>query len=87
MPGLSSLATAAPQGAADAPPNDDPRVSDRDVCRRFGMTRRQLNGLVYRGRFPPPDVRLSKRLWRWKESTIQCWLDEQGAARKGGGNG
>jgi predicted DNA-binding transcriptional regulator AlpA len=76
-----------PRGVIDPPLSvrpdiDEPTVSKKDICRRFSFTLFQLGRAVKCGNFPPPDVRLSARIWRWRPSTIENWIAQQGTSRK-----
>lgn len=48
------------------------------VAERLGVCPATLSLWVLRGEFPRPDVKVGMRTIRWKESTLEQWIDEQG---------
>jgi predicted DNA-binding transcriptional regulator AlpA len=50
-----------------------------EIARRLGVSPRTLSFWVMRGDFPPPDVRVGMRSIRWKESTLNDWIEAGGA--------
>jgi len=55
----------------------DRLLTTRKVTEWLCTTDRNLRRLVQAGKFPPADLILGRGL-RWKESTLQGWIQEQG---------
>lgn len=49
-----------------------------EVAKRLIVQPRTLSRWVTLGIFPPPDVRVGDRAIRWKESTLNQWIESQG---------
>jgi predicted DNA-binding transcriptional regulator AlpA len=47
-----------------------------DIAALLGVSRRLLERRLSTGRFPPPDLRVSRRVL-WLPSTVREWLDEE----------
>jgi predicted DNA-binding transcriptional regulator AlpA len=55
---------------------DDELLDAHAVAKRFAISVATLMRLVQRGEFPQP-LRYSRKLVRWKRSTVQNWLAVQ----------
>lgn len=51
-----------------------------DIASRYAVTRRTVRNWLSRGEFPPPDLRLNKRVIRWRQSSIEKFERQRGAA-------
>lgn len=71
------------QGTYDGPGGLDGLLSSRSVCGLLDTSDRNLRRLVASGEFPPPDRRLGRGL-RWKCSTVQVFLNENGSCSEKG---
>lgn len=47
-----------------------------EVCRRVGFKRSWLYKRIERGEFPKP-IKIGKRAIRWKQSSIDRWINSQ----------
>lgn len=59
----------------------DSTVTPDEITPILRITRRELFRLVGTGQFPPPDFYLSRKIQRWRRSTIQRWMEQQEARR------
>ena len=48
-----------------------------EICDRFGIARRTLQTWRQIGKFPSPDLAIGKTI-RWRRSTVENWLTENG---------
>ena len=48
-----------------------------DVASALAIGTRTAWRLVQQGRLPPPDLRINKRICRWRPSTIQDFINSQ----------
>ena len=53
-------------------------VTTKGVCERLGIFRQTLHRLIRRGEFPRPLAYGNQR--RWKEETVDAWIDERDKA-------
>jgi predicted DNA-binding transcriptional regulator AlpA len=62
----------------------EPFLDQPGIARALGIDRRTLGRLRADPRkgFPPPDLRLSATCIRWRVSTIESWLVEQGSVTR-----
>jgi excisionase family DNA binding protein len=45
-----------------------------EVAEKIGISRRTIERLIYRGKFPPPDRRAGRALL-WRVETIDRWVE------------
>lgn len=48
-----------------------------DVASFLGIHRRTVFRLINSGELPPPDVKVGRKLRRWRSDTIQEWLERR----------
>ena len=56
-------------------------VSIADIADLVGTSTKTIRRALDAGKIPEPDLRLSKRMVRWRLSTIRSWTETRGTNR------
>jgi predicted DNA-binding transcriptional regulator AlpA len=51
--------------------------SRSQLAARYGISTRTIDRMRKRGQFPPPDIQIGDRTFRWNDETVEKFLAER----------